>query len=374
MKRIAATLFPLVLAAGLSAAGPLTETFLKAKEQFRLGDYKGALASLDRLEADSKAPGLEAQRAALAPALAFYRGAALAGLGRAPEAVAQFEIYLAHNPRAGIDPAIYSKSVMTAFEAAQKNVAAKSPEAAHQRTGEDTRMFDAYASFPAPPETGEDGSLGEDWSGGPVGVLLSKEERQRFETLLDPQTRSEFIEEFWRSRDPRPETPVNEFRREFEKRVAFADSRFEQDEKRGSMTDRGQVFLLMGPPTWVGRRPITAGDAYASGDAGLSQYNRHDMNAAVNSAGGSTGAKAAALDRVQSPSGKINEAANNWLEVWHFRRDLLPKGVPYQQVDVEFVTKRGYGENVLQRDPQVLTTIETARKNAASGGLQSASR
>jgi hypothetical protein len=140
------------------------------------------------------------------------------------------------------------------------------------------------------------------------------------------------------------------------------------------MTDRGQVFLLMGPPTWVGRRPITAGDAYASGDAGLSQYNRHDMNAAVNSAGGSTGAKAAALDRVQSPSGKINEAANNWLEVWHFRRDLLPKGVPYQQVDVEFVTKRGYGENVLQRDPQVLTTIETARKNAASGGLQSASR
>jgi GWxTD domain-containing protein len=263
---------------------------------------------------------------------------------------------------------------MTAFETAQRNVAEKSPGTAPQRGGEDSTMFDAYASFPAPPETGEDGSLGEDWSGGPVGVLLSKEERQRFESFFDPQTRSEFIEEFWRSRDPRPETPVNEFRREFEKRVAFADSRFEQDEKRGSMTDRGQVFLLMGPPTWVGRKPITAGDAYAAGDAGLSQYNRHDMNAAVNSAGGSTGAKAAALDRVQSPGGKINEAADNWLEVWHFRRDLLPKGVPYQQVDVEFVTKKGYGENVLQRDPQVLTTIDTARKNAASGGLQSASR
>jgi GWxTD domain-containing protein len=207
-----------------------------------------------------------------------------------------------------------------------------------------------------------------------VAVLLTKEERQRFETLLDPQTRSEFIEEFWRSKDPKPETPVNEFRLEFEKRVAFADSRFEQDEKRGSLTDRGQIFLLLGPPTWIGRKPITAGDAYAAGDAGLSTFNRHDVTMAQNSAGGSSGSQAAAMDAVQTPTGRINEAADNWLEVWHYRRDLLPKGIPYQQVDVEFVTKKGYGENVLQRDPHVLTTVEAARKDAVSGGLQSASR
>ena len=365
MKRLALGLLVLGLASVLMAAGPLAQTFLKAKEQFRLGDYRGALASLDRLETDSKAPGLESQRTALVPALAFYRGAAQAALGRTSEAVANFEVYLAFKPQTGLDPAIYPRKVIQAFDAARKNIAGRMPADSVGRDEGDGSISASYAAFPQPDETGEEGSLGEDWASGPASVLLTKEERQRFETLLDPQTRSEFIEEFWRSKDPRPETAVNEFRREFEKRVSFADSRFEQDEKRGSLTDRGQVFLLMGPPTWIGRKPITAGDSYAAGDAGLSQYNRHDISAAKNS-GGTTGAKAAALDRVQSPTGKINEAASNWLEVWHYRRDRLPPGVPFQIVDVEFVTKKGYGKNVLQRDPPVLTTLQAARSRPAA--------
>jgi GWxTD domain-containing protein len=372
MKRLALAFLGLALTALASAGNPLAETFLKAKEQFRLGDYRASLESLDRLDRDSKAAGLESQRNALTPALAFYRGASQAGLGRDAEAIQNFEIYLAYNPEAGLDPAIYPKRILDAFATAQKNVAARTT-APSREDGQDRSISAAYAAFPQPPEEGETGSLGEDWAVGPVGVLLTKEERQRYETLMDPQTRSDFIAEFWKSKDPRPETPVNEFRLEFEKRVAFADSRFEQDEKRGSLTDRGQLFLLLGPPTWVGRKPIQSGDDPLD-PSGLSRYNRHDVTSAKISAGGSTAKQAAAMDRVQGPTAKINEAAANWLEVWHYRRDLLPKGVPYQQVDVEFVTKAGYGENVLQRDPQVLTTIETARKNAASGGLQSASR
>jgi hypothetical protein len=31
-------------------------------------------------------------------------------------------------------------------------------------------------------------------------------------------------------------------------------------------------------------------------------------------------------------------------------------------VDVEFLTKKGYGKNVLQREPQTLTTLEIAKK------------
>jgi hypothetical protein len=34
---------------------------------------------------------------------------------------------------------------------------------------------------------------------------------------------------FWKAHDPKPETPENEFREEFERRVAFADLRFNQD-------------------------------------------------------------------------------------------------------------------------------------------------
>jgi len=36
--------------------------------------------------------------------------------------------------------------------------------------------------------------------------------------------------------------------------------------------------------------------------------------------------------------------------------------VPYQQVDFDFITRTGYGENVLQRDSNTLNTLEAARK------------
>ena len=52
-----------------------------------------------------------------------------------------------------------------------------------------------------------------------------------------------------------------------------------------------------------------------------------------------------------------------WREVWHYRRELLPAGVPYQQVDFEFITSKGYGKNVLQREDTVLTTVEAARRS-----------
>jgi hypothetical protein len=57
----------------------------------------------------------------------------------------------------------------------------------------------------------------------------------------------------------------------------------------------------------------------------------------------------------------MNDAASNWREVWHYRREHLPREVPYLQVDFDFVTKQGYGENVLQRETQVLDTLERAK-------------
>jgi hypothetical protein len=54
--------------------------------------------------------------------------------------------------------------------------------------------------------------------------------------------------------------------------------------------------------------------------------------------------------------------AANWREVWHYRKDLLPKGLPYGQVDFEFITRQGYGKNVMQREASVLNTLDGARK------------
>ena len=61
-----------------------------------------------------------------------------------------------------------------------------------------------------------------------------------------------------------------------------------------------------------------------------------------------------------------NDGSSNWREIWHYRRELLPKGVGYQQVDVEFITKRGYGVNVIQRDPATLATLGAAARPASA--------
>jgi len=42
-------------------------------------------------------------------------------------------------------------------------------------------------------------------------------------------------------------------------------------------------------------------------------------------------------------------------------RTSLPKAVPFQQVDFQFVTKQGYGDDVLQRDSSVVNTLTAAK-------------
>ncbi len=190
--------------------------------------------------------------------------------------------------------------------------------------------------------------------------LLTSEERRTFTQMFNPVSRSEFVIAFWKARDPRPETEENEFREEFERRVAFADSHFTDDEIRGSLTDRGMVFLLLGPPTYIGRRPIGAGED-SSEPAGMARYSRNDITA-VEKGGGGTTAKNAAIDNMTGPGNRMLEGAANWREVWHYRKDLLPKGLPYGQVDFEFITRQGYGKNVMQREAAVLNTIDAARK------------
>jgi GWxTD domain-containing protein len=178
--------------------------------------------------------------------------------------------------------------------------------------------------------------------------------------MFNPVSRSEFVTAFWRARDPRPETAENEFREEFEKRVAFADSHFTEDEIRGSLTDRGMVFLLLGPPTYIGRRPIRAGED-SSEPAGMARYSRNDITA-VEKTGGNTNAKNVVIDNMTGPGTRMLDGGANWREVWHYRRELLPKGLPYGQVDFEFITRQGYGKNVLQREAASLNTIDAARR------------
>jgi hypothetical protein len=65
--------------------------------------------------------------------------------------------------------------------------------------------------------------------------------------------------------------------------------------------------------------------------------------------------------KFSSPNRNALDSSNNTMEIWHYRRELLPKGVPYQQVDFEFITRKDYGVNVLQRSTEPLNTLEAAK-------------
>lgn len=344
--------------AALAAGTDCLQLFLKAKEQFRLGAYADSLATLDRLAAESDKPGNEEVRTQLAPGLAFYRGAGLAGLGRTDEALPQLQAFLQYQPNASLDPSAFPPRVLAALEDARKGTKREAPKP--PSTGS---LGATYQAFKAPVESLRDGA-GEDWADGAVRYLLTAEQRREYHRLSDPVSRSEFITEFWKSRDPKAETVENEARLEFERRVAFADRQFAQDETPGSLTDRGMVFVLLGAPTYIGRSPLKTGDD-ANDPSGMSMYSDQDVaNVLRGTPGGRT---AIVYDNMTGPNNRLPDSEGNYREIWHYRRELLPKGVSYFQVDFDFITRQGYGQNVLQRDSRVLSTLETAKTAVRAG-------
>jgi GWxTD domain-containing protein len=87
------------------------------------------------------------------------------------------------------------------------------------------------------------------WREGPARYLLSAEEDLEYRRLLNRDERARFIARFWEKRDPDPTTPENEFRLLFDHRVASASSLFAAEStKPGWKTDRGKIFILLGPP------------------------------------------------------------------------------------------------------------------------------
>ncbi|MEW6367081.1 MAG: GWxTD domain-containing protein [Acidobacteriota bacterium] len=89
-----------------------------------------------------------------------------------------------------------------------------------------------------------------------VSPIITKTERDVFAALRTSAERDKFILLFWRARDPLPDTSQNEFEKEYRERLWFADQTFGHDSpKRGSRTDRGFYYLLLGPP--IERRLFT---------------------------------------------------------------------------------------------------------------------
>jgi GWxTD domain-containing protein len=83
---------------------------------------------------------------------------------------------------------------------------------------------------------------------GKVGYIITKAERKIFLELPDAD-KDDFIEEFWKRRDPDPDTEVNEYRLEYEDRVKRAGAMFHGEGRPGWLTDRGRIYILFGPPS-----------------------------------------------------------------------------------------------------------------------------
>lgn len=344
-------------------AQTLPELFQKAKAQVKGEAWKEALQTLDTLDAEASKPGNEGAKQQLIGPSAFLRAVCDANLGNTDLAKQEFTTYLKVNPNANLDPSMYSKKAIAVFEEARKSAAPE--DTAPSIDGSGSSLFTKYQEFKAPANISE--PAGEKWAEGPVSWIMTPEEKRTWTSLSSTSERAEFVQKFWASRNPKPGSDDNVFETTFERRVAFADMYFPQDEKqRGSMTDRGMVFVLLGPPTYVGRKPIRTGED-ASEAEGMSTVGSHDA-ANAQAALGAGGAKptsakrATTSDQFTGPGTKAIDSNTNWREVWHYRKELLPKTVPYLQVDMEFITRKGYGQNILQRDHATITTLEKARQ------------
>jgi GWxTD domain-containing protein len=346
MKR-SAVVFLVLFVAPFALADSLPELFAKVKEEVKAEKWKDALATLDTLSTEAAKPENEKYRSQLEAPTAFYRAVCEANVGHADKAQADFETFLRFQPNASLDEKIYSKRAVAAFAAAQKATASQGPSISR-----------AYQAFPAPAAQKDLPTA--DWDDGAVKWLMTDSEKSGWSAAKTDDERAAFIETFWKARD----TGDHSFRPAFEKRVAFADANFGQGEVRGSMTDRGMVFVLLGPPTYAGRKPLRTGDDSSEAE-GMSGRDKMADTIAMHQATGQrapSGQVAALSDQQNAPSAKAAESNMNYQEVWHYRRDLLPKGVSYIQVDAVFVTKKGYGSNVLQRDSDILTTLGAAKQ------------
>ena len=97
------------------------------------------------------------------------------------------------------------------------------------------------------------------WLSTDVDYIITKEEKRAFLALQTDEERENFIENFWRRRDPNPDTEENEYREEYYERIAYANEHYTSGIP-GWKTDRGRIYIAWGKPDSVESHP--AGGSY----------------------------------------------------------------------------------------------------------------
>jgi len=153
------------------------------------------------------------------------------------------------------------------------------------------------------------GSAYDSWLKDEVPDIITDDERRAFLQLATNEERQQFIETFWDRRNPDPESPVNAYKEEHYRRLAYVDEHFASGIP-GRKTDRGHIYILWGPPDEIESHP--AGGTY---------------DRPIDQGGGST-------------------TTYPW-ELWRYRH-LEDIG---ENIEIEFVDPSGSGEYHITNDP-----------------------
>ena len=106
------------------------------------------------------------------------------------------------------------------------------------------------------PVLAQETAAADDWLQTAVSYILTDGEKAEFRALTTTADRKAFIEEFWRRHNPTPGTPENEFKDEHDRRVAYANARWQFASGAGWKSDRGRIYIIYGPPDEIEDHPL----------------------------------------------------------------------------------------------------------------------
>ena len=92
------------------------------------------------------------------------------------------------------------------------------------------------------------------WLDNDVAYIITNDEKKAFKALATDEERENFIENFWRRRDPNPDTEENEYREQYYERIAYANEHYASGIP-GWKTDRGKIYIAWGKPDSVESHP-----------------------------------------------------------------------------------------------------------------------
>ena len=85
--------------------------------------------------------------------------------------------------------------------------------------------------------------------------IATNNEVKQYKSLETLEGNRKFLYEFWKARDTKPETSMNEAYEDYMNRVQKCNERFSNMGREGWKSDRGRVFLLYGEPSEIERFP-----------------------------------------------------------------------------------------------------------------------